>query len=313
MMENSKIEWCTATFSPFWGCVKVSPGCKNCYAENLAGRFGYDVWGKFKPRRMMSDSTWAQPLAWNRKAEKSGQPFRVFCGSMCDVFEYGAYMAEAYLGEQRLRLWKLIEQTPALTWMLLTKRPEAVNDLVPALWSHGRWPANVWIGASVEDQLAADQRIPELLKIQAPVRFLSVEPMLGPVDLRPYLSHSDEREEPINWVIVGGESGPRARPTHPRWVWDIQYDCTTRGISFFFKQWGTWKPVPIAELSSEYTHSKTRWISYQGHLLDGKPIAPEPAILIDGYWPVMNVGKAVAGRQIEGEEWSQFPDEPDEV
>ena len=200
MAELSTIEWTTHTFNPWWGCTKVSDGCKFCYAEAIARRYGNDVWGVNKPRRTFGEKHWAEPLKWNAAAQAAGQRARVFCGSMADVFE-----DRRDLDAERVRLWVLIAQTPWLDWLLLSKRPECVRALAP--WGN-KWPRNVWLGTTVEDQRRAEERLPILAGIPAVVRFISAEPLLGQLDLAPWLRRLD-------WVIAGGENHRIARPTHP--------------------------------------------------------------------------------------------------
>ena len=190
------IQWTDHTFNPWWGCVKVSPGCQNCYAETLAHRYG-TAWGVEGERRQMADSTWAEPVKWNKAASAAGRRARVFCSSMADVFEANAQVESA-----RARLWSLIESTPALDWLLLTKRPGNITGMVPAAWLQEPRP-NVWYGTSVENQKTAERRLPHLLGVPAAVRFLSCEPLLEPVSLAAWL-HG------VQWVITGGESGPKA-------------------------------------------------------------------------------------------------------
>lgn len=177
MGKETGIQWTDHTFNPWWGCTKVSPGCDHCYADTLSTRWGYDIWGPDAKRRFFDDKHWAEPLRWNAAAEQAGVRRRVFCGSMCDWAEGRPDQAAA-----RLRLFDLIEQTPYLDWQLLTKRPGAIPHLVPRHWLDTP-PANVWYGTSVENQEQADRRIPQLLAVPAVVRFLSCEPLLGPVDL----------------------------------------------------------------------------------------------------------------------------------
>ena len=227
MAEHSTIEWTDHTFNPWWGCTKVSPACDHCYAETWAKRTGHDVWGAKSPRRFLSEATWNQPVRWNLAAARAGRRMRVFCASMADVFEWGHGLSAA-----RERLWELIERTPHLDWLLLTKRPHLVPRLAP--WST-RWPAHVWVGTTVENQRFAVKRIPYLLDIPCRVRFLSCEPLLGPVDLTPWI---DE----LHWVIAGGESGGGARPTHPGWVRGLREQCVAGRVAFHFKQWGSWWP-----------------------------------------------------------------------
>lgn len=207
MSTNSAIEWTTHTFNPWWGCTKVHDGCKHCYAETLDHRWGGDHWGPRASRRMIVGE-WSKPAQWNREAQAKGERARVFCASMCDLFEaftghvvdqqdrrvpmpapmlakYG-HLADGgnwTVVALRARVFDIIAETPWLTWLLLTKRPENIVGMVPPRWLE-EWPLrNVWIGTSVENQKTADERIPHLLRCPAAVRFLSVEPLLGPVNL----------------------------------------------------------------------------------------------------------------------------------
>jgi protein gp37 len=218
---NSSIEWTTHTFNPWWGCTKVSDGCKNCYAETLSKRYGHNVWGLGKSRRLMSDNHWQGPVKWNAEAERLGVRCRVFCASMADVFEENAPEG------QLERLWELIRQTPNLDWQLLTKRPHRIADNLPEDWGYGY--RNVWLGTSVEDEKVIN-RIVHLTTVPAIVHFLSLEPLLGPLPNLPL--------ENIEWVIVGGESGYGARPMDKAWILDIRRQCRATGVAFFFKQWG---------------------------------------------------------------------------
>ena len=256
MGADSKIEWTHHTFNPWRGCAKVSPGCAHCYAEAMAKRTGiHGTWGPEGERVVSSDAYWAQPLRWDRAAAKAGERRRVFCASMADVFE-----ARDDLHEPRSRLFSLILATPHLDWLLLTKRPENVEIIAPESWMDG-FPKNVWLGTTVEDQQRADERIPHLLAVPAAVRFLSVEPLLGPVDIEPYLPHGCRgcnhpgnllpawnehgrcsecdgtgQEPAIDWVIVGGESGPGARPCDVAWIRDVVRQCREAGVAVFLKQ-----------------------------------------------------------------------------
>jgi protein gp37 len=224
--ETTEIGWTDATFSPWWGCAHVSPGCASCYAERLAARWGHDVWGKLGARRLFGDDHWRKPLAWNRKAEREDRRLRVFCASMADVFE-----DHPALPGERAKLWPLIEQTPRLDWQILTKRPEFVASMVPPSWLEA-WPAHAWIGTSVEDQRRADERVPELIRIPAALRFLSVEPLVGSVSLRPEWLRLGR----VSWVIVGGESGPEYRPMDVEWLRNVAAQVWQRGIPLFVKQ-----------------------------------------------------------------------------
>jgi protein gp37 len=224
MGEATGIGWTDATFNPWWGCSKVSPGCSRCYAEGLADRYGHDVWGVTKPRRTFGDKHWAEPLRWNAAAVAAKVRRRVFCASMADVFE-----SHPQLDAERARLWELVDATPDLDWQLLTKRPENVWGMIPGRWFRD-WPAHVWLGTSTEDQRRADERVPELLRLPAPVRFLSVEPLIGPVALRcDWLLK-------LAWVIVGGESGPRRRTMESAWLEDVAAHTVSHGVPLYVKQ-----------------------------------------------------------------------------
>lgn len=233
MGANSKIAWTHHTFNPWWGCVRVSPGCEHCYAETFSKRVGLKVWGAQAPRRFFGDKHWAEPIAWNRKAEQAGARRRVFCASMADVFEV-AKDPEVHrqLVDARGRLFQLIEKTPHLDWLLLTKRPENIAALVPWGGELGPWPTNVWLGTTTEDQQRYDERWPIIAKIPASVRFLSHEPGLGPLRI-----HGDVVP---NWVITGGESGPKARPYNLQWALSVVTQCRALGITPFVKQLGAY-------------------------------------------------------------------------
>ncbi len=242
MSENSAIEWCHHTFNPWWGCIEVSPACDNCYARTFAKRVGQKVWGPAgeTPRRFFADKHWAEPLKWDQKAREAGERRRVFCASMADVFEQNDA-----LDPHRERLWDLISDTPMLDWLLLTKRPQNIMRMIPMSWTEDA-PFNVWYGTTVEDQHYADQRIPILLDVPAVVRFLSMEPLLGPVDLWSAryalpgggLGSAFNWGNGISWVITGGESGHGARYADPDWYRAIRDDCQAAGVPFLFKQWG---------------------------------------------------------------------------
>lgn len=268
MGRDSPIEWTHHTFNPWWGCLKVSPACTHCYAEAWAKRTGHSVWGSRTRRRFFSENHWQQPLAWDRAAAASGRRSRVFCASMADVFE-----ERAELDPWRDRLWRLIEQTPHLDWLLLTKRIERVAELLP--WKNAL-PSSVWIGTTVESQEWAEKRVPELIKVPATVRFLSCEPLLGKVDLSPWLGQ-------LSWVIAGGESGPKSRPSDPAWFRILRDQCVSVGVAFHFKQWGDWFPVP-----DEAESRKKTWATGSGEL-------------------VVRAGKKRAGRVLDGRVWNQLP------
>jgi len=237
-MKNSKIAWTDHTFNPWWGCVKVSQGCKNCYAETFAKRTGNNVWGVDAPRRFFGDKYWSKPLKWNKEAEESGERKKVFVASMADVFEARPDVVDA-----RWRLFDLIFDTPALDWLVLTKRPENYYGLTATYRENTRFPwHNMWIGTSVENQKRADERISELVKIPTRIHFLSVEPMLEKIDLqldgRNYGRDFADWSERVQWVIVGGESGPKSRLFEWDWARNVRDQCAQAGVPFFMKQGG---------------------------------------------------------------------------
>ncbi len=234
MGEISKIAWTDATFNPWIGCAKVSAGCANCYAEEMMDkRYGRVQWGVNGTRSRTSKANWHEPIRWNRKADDDGVRKRVFCSSLADVFE-----DRAELEPWRRDLFMLIQLTPHLDWLLLTKRPENVKRMIERGTGRlaGAWLADlkhVWIGTSVENQEQAEKRIPHSLQTPATVRFLSMEPLLGPVNLR-----FDDVSVMPDWVIVGGESGSKARPMATEWARDIRFQCTMTDTPFFMKQLG---------------------------------------------------------------------------
>ncbi len=214
------------TFNIVWGCVKVSEECWNCYAEGIANRYGMKLWGPAATttRRTFGAKHWQEPLIWNREAEKQGHRRSVFCSSMADVFE-----DHPVLVSERQKLWMLIDQTPWLNWLLLTKRPE--NILAMAPWKDGLWPDNVWIGTSAGTQKRANERLPLLVQVPAVVRFVSYEPALEQVDFTPWMVRLD-------WLICGGESGAKARAFDLEWARTAREQCQHAGVRYFFKQVG---------------------------------------------------------------------------
>lgn len=250
MGENSKIEWTDHTFNPWIGCQKISPACDHCYAEAYAKRTGQSqLW--LGERRRTSKQNWRQPLKWDFEAGEMNVRKRVFCASLADVFD------NAVPAEWRQDLGDLIQDTENLDWLLLTKRVGNAASMLAAMFLDGI-PDNVWLGATVVDQVEADRDIPKLLDTPARVRFLSIEPMLDRMHVGPYLSRTNMpglRLMPgfadplpgVNWVIVGGESGPYARAMNPSWARSIRDQCAAAGVPFLFKQWGEWAPPDEAE------------------------------------------------------------------
>lgn len=230
MAENSKIEWTDHTFNPWWGCQKVAPECKFCYAEALDNRFHPEGhWGPGSYRKTMSEDNWRKPYKWDAKAKAAGYPQRVFCASMADVFEDHAQVVDT-----RQRLWKVIEDTPHLIWLLLTKRPQNIDQMVPEAWREA-WPSHVWTGYSCGHPDSVSNIIHLPLYSQ---NFLSCEPLLE--DIVPELLNADIQSWPCNvdWIIAGGESGVQARRMKGSWAVRLRNECERWGVPFFFKQWG---------------------------------------------------------------------------
>lgn len=283
MGVNSKIEWTHHTFNPWWGCTRVSPACKHCYAETWAKRVGQgDLWGNKAERRFFSDSHWKDPMKWNREAEAAGERRRVFCASMADVFEN-----RRDLDDLRARLWQLIEATPNLDWLLLTKRIQHVKKLAP--WK-GRWPENVWLGTTAENQIWLEKRVMHLLEHDVAVRFISAEPLLGPLNARKWLQPPGSERPGINWVIAGGESGPESRHMHPDWPEDLLQQCLQADVPFHFKQWGHWAPEELIEETISARVQRIEVVGRAGELIR-----------------MAKVGKNKGGRILGGQYWDQIP------
>ncbi|SKM38836.1 bacteriophage protein gp37 [Mycobacteroides abscessus subsp. massiliense] len=308
MGDRTGIEWTDATWNPVTGCDKVSPGCDHCYAETFAERWrgtpghyfesGFDV--QLRPDKL------DLPLRWTK-------PRKVFVNSMSDLFH------DKVPDEYIARVFAVMALAPRHTFQLLTKRhgrmhallgserfpglvymainallehgnPLHINDvaIMAALdgFSRGRFMVlpNVWLGVSAEDQKRADLRIPALLDTSAAVRFVSAEPLLGPLDIARFTEQDDAKYDvpPLSWVIVGGESGPGARPMHPEWARSLRDQCVAAGVPFLFKQWGEWTP--------NTGHQYRDW-----------------ANLSDPHAFVMRVGKRRAGRELDGRTWDQYP------
>jgi protein gp37 len=258
------------------------------------------VWGVNGTRVVASESYWKQPLKWNRDAVAAGERRRVFCASLADVFEDHPAIQPGW----RYRLGNLILDTPNLDWLLLTKRPQNVIRMIPDFWATltgiPAMPKNVWLGVSCEDQKTADERIPLLLQTPAAVRFLSCEPLLGPIEFSDVTNRSDavrqlgkKSLDGIHWVIAGGESGHGARPMHPDWLRSLRDQCEAAGTAFFLKQWG--------EYVSAWQVPKDQMAFVAGH--------PGTVLHKDGTQTIAyRVGKKAAGHMLDGKEWHQFPE-----
>lgn len=236
MSANTKIQWADHTFNPWRGCEKVSPGCQFCYAESQA-KLNPKVlgeWGKGARRAPAAESYWREPLRWNAKAKAAGIRRRVFCLSLGDVFD------AAIPFDWRARLFEIIEACDSLDWLLLTKRPENIRPMIAQIATPmcEAWdcediaPAHVWLGTSAENQAWWNLRIEPLLEVPAALHFVSIEPMLGPIEL------IGTRCSCPDWIIVGGESGPNARPFALEWGLDVYHQCDALDIPLFMKQLG---------------------------------------------------------------------------
>lgn len=268
MSDNSKIEWTDATWNPLrgvrgkWHCTKVSPGCKNCYAERINKRFNGPAYKVGADTLRLDDKILEQPLRWRK-------PRMIFVCSMSDLFHEDAQF------DWIAAIFGIMAACPQHTFQCLTKRPERARaffdwlreerplpehgrgchrERLSAVWkgwyhteyrgdwldvARGHWPLpNLWLGVSAEDQERANERIPVLLKLPAAVRFISAEPLLGSLDLTPWLGRRPLVNPARFWVIVGGESGPGARPMHPDWARSLRDQCVEAGVAFHFKQWG---------------------------------------------------------------------------
>lgn len=344
MAENSNIEWTDHTFNPWIGCQKWSDGCKFCYADTLMTRKPRwaNTWGPpaTSERIRTSEANWQKPLKWNKEAERLGLRYKVFCASLADVFE-GAPQVEPW----RIDLFRLIFETPNLDWLILTKRPENVIPFMDwACWPEtgcalfgpdDDLPPNVWIGTSIENQEQAEKRIPALVEIPAYIHFLSIEPLLGEINIEQYLKCSivpgpeidwklgtilPDPPPPkprgarlinnIDWVIVGGESGPNARPMHPYWATSIRDQCQVARIPFFFKQWGAWVPVEESDLDLWGCYAAPcEAVTVEGTSRCGYYCDPEADLHPDHRQQLMKrVGKKAAGRLLEGQEWNEYPE-----
>ncbi|KVP90028.1 hypothetical protein WJ97_23910 [Burkholderia ubonensis] len=326
MSENTTIEWCDHTFNPWEGCQKVGPGCDHCYAETRNARFGGGTainWGPGAPRRRTSPANWRKPLQWNRDGTFyaiHGRRQRVFCASLADVFDNAVDPA------WRRDLFALIAHTPNLDWLLLTKRIGNVAEMLRWI-DVDRLPDNVWLGATIVNQAEADRDIPKLLEVPARVRFLSMEPLLGPAEL-----HADwidrnlargrfgcvtpDVDTParyimpptLDWVIVGGESGHGARPMHPDWARSLRDQCMSAGVPFLFKQHGEWSPGSGDFGAGRFETAaiaRDGRVAPGGHRVEDYPAGAESG---DGWAMVHRAGKRAAGRLLDGRTHDEFPE-----
>lgn len=360
-MTRSKIEWTDEVWNPTVGCRRVSEGCRNCYAERMAkrlaamGRKEYagllDESGRWNGQVRMLENRLSQPLRWKR-------PRRVFVDSMSDLFHEDVPI------DFIANVFAVMELASQHTFMILTKRPDRMKAILPsddfrreyrdcikilteATFTGYYEPLdNVWLGVSVENQYAADKRIPYLLETPAAVRFVSCEPLLGPVDLNMGIcpvcggcgelaghyfqddgmdicdgcGGSGKTIDKIDWVICGGESGPGARPMHPDWARGLRDQCQTAGVPFFFKQWGEWLPV-VEQYGDDDLMDKLDFEAHTICLGNRGTMFSEDRGLERVYWcgyqpdPGQNpwflerVGKKAAGRELDGRTWEEYPND----
>ena len=287
MADKSSIEWTDATWNPLAGCTKVSPGCANCYAEVMArrlkamGNINYqgvvDDKGRWSGQIALIPSVLDKPLHWKR-------PRKIFVDSMSDLFH--PTVPSGYI---RLVFQAMLEANWHI-FQVLTKRPDRMAEVLNgADWWMRIDPEDrkhIWLGTSVENQKCAEERIPKLLNTPARVRFLSCEPLLGPLDLSGFLKclNGDYKTPMISWLIAGGESGVKARPMHPNWVTDLRDQCQAAEVAFHFKQWGEWH--------------------YDGEVVKYRPDVP---VSTASGWPMYRVGKHTAGRLLDGRTWDEYP------
>jgi protein gp37 len=309
MAENSKIEWTDGTWNPLAGCTRASEGCDLCYAAVMARRLEFmaqadiaagkdpghkakyiGVTNKNKAGRIAFNGTvnldltaLDEPLTWKK-------PRRVFVNSMSDLFHKD--VPDDFIR----RVFDVMDATPQHTYQVLTKRPERM-----AQWTRDYYPSDVaphiWCGTSVENQERADERIPHLLNVPARVRFLSCEPLLGPVDLWQWLGPAEDDPAHINWIIAGGESGHGARPMHPQWTRSLRDQCQAAGVAFHFKQWGeyiSWSDLHYLPGSGPYGSRSYPWTS-------------DPSDTKQDSTCMVRVGKHAAGRLLDGREWNEAP------
>lgn len=335
MSDRSKIEWCNASWNPLrardargkigWHCVKVSDGCKHCYAETMNRRLGTGLpyAATWKPQVYLDEKALLLPLRWRK-------PRRIFVCSMTDLF--GEWVPNGVLRS----VWQAMTNAQQHTFMVLTKRPERMRHWLMEMWQREPLP-NVWLGVSVEDQATADARITELCGIAAAKRFVSCEPLLNRVDLgldswfhpgyhgqcsASGLPGAKRTAELLHWVIAGGESGPNARPPNPDWFRSLRDQCVAARVPFLFKQWGEYGATGVdlrtgAPVFRSF-ESEQQWVN------KGSTWSPRGTVCVDANgmrclrggdfakakYPVailQRIGKKRAGRELDGVTWNQVP------
>lgn len=324
MSANSKIEWCDHTFNPWIGCSKVSPACDHCYAErSTPARVQGIAWGPGAARQRTSRGNWALPRRWDSQHQaffnQHGRRQRVFCASLADVFDNEVPV------EWRMELFMVIAGTPNLDWLILTKR---IGNVMPMCSGDSLMfdviSERVWLGVTVVNQQEADRDVPKLLAVPAAKRFLSMEPLLGPVDLTELQASGELRfwvdalrgkassmggsgpmhqVAGLDWVIAGGESGPGARPSHPDWYRSLRDQCAAASVPFLFKQWGEWMP-PESRTTS---YPAGDWRDVVDATGEVRKVSYVGDRVLESSRQVVRVGKKAAGRLLDGVEHNGFP------
>lgn len=360
MGKETGISWADSTFNPWMGCTKVSPACDNCYAENLMDtRLQRVKWGSGNPRKRTSQANWDKVIEWNARrfmecaecgwrgecaAEIIGcgacfsisglrdARRRVFCASLADVFD------NEVDDQWRADLFYLMYITPSLDWLVLTKRVGNAAAMMARakksagltyFGARGVWP-NLWLGATVVNQAEADRDIVKLLEAPAALRFVSIEPMLGPIELkrlRPdgltWLDCLEGSEHfgptvctggpKIDWVIAGGESGANARPIHPDWIQSLIDQCEFSHVPFLFKQWGEWQVASQenGHFDSNMETNGAKWVHLDG-LVNGPSFhRPDKKPALDTVpCAMVKAGKKRAGNRFAGRVYEQWPKNP---
>lgn len=297
MAENSAISWTDHTYNAWEGCTKVSPACDHCYAErDRDHRYGTVQWGAGMPRRRMSEATRKKPHKWEREAEafkaQHGHYPRVFASSLCDVFD------NEVPDEWRDELWQVIRDTPRLCWMLLTKRIGNARKMLPPDWPFSQ----AGLMATIVTQEEFDRDWPKLRDTPATWRGISMEPLLGPIDM------SRHNIEGLGWVITGGESGPNARPSHPAWFQSLRDQCAAANIPYHFKQWGEWAPGENANFAATKIERTATWTGtlHGWEFSSLTPKESEETHRADEP-DLFRIGKYRAGRTLDGIEHNGFP------
>ena len=331
MADTTAIEWCDSTFNPWIGCTRVSPACDDCYAaRSTPARTLGIAWGTGAARHRTGKHNWCQPAAWQHQAEafraEHGRSRRVFCASLAD------WLDNEVPTEWLVDLMRLVRDTPDLNWLLLSKRignwPGRLTKAAgmaalrdnrarwPGMaewlcdWLDGKSPRNAWLGCTTCNQQEYDRDIGKLLRTPAAVHFLSVEPMLGRIYMRMGGASTPDYSEHrplarLDWVICGGESGPKARPMHPEWSAHLRDQCDSAGVSFMFKQWGEWRPL-LNMTRDEHFHQQGAdwlWLKLNGttHRNDDET----PYDVSDA--AMKRIGKKEAGRLLDWREHNAFP------